>query len=405
MRPGITIQHAREMTRESDVVRSDVTGFIGVIPKARWPQGTGPGDFIELAVSSIGDLRSSPAVEFLDPATLQAVHHFFINGGVACRVFGLCIESERDLMAEDPFSVLFHALLDRLRGEEDIGLLVMPILAYLPITFESGGRARVLCQPTMELLLEHCREMNNRFLILDTPRDLHEDALIRWVRDFQERNGENVGRRAIHEEKAGTASYGAIYYPWLHNGDELFPPSGCVAGIFARSEVEHAPFGVRWPPANQVMRGVTHPAVPVQWREVDRLTAAHINPILTQPARGVVVWGARTLSRDPKWMHINSRRITSFIAEQLRRDSEWVVFENQRPELYEIVRRTVKSRLDMLWGGGLLTGEQAGLEYHVQCDSELNPPEVRDAGQVNVKVLIRPISTAEYIVVELRLGT
>ena len=57
-----------------------------------------------------------------------------------------------------------------------------------------------------------------------------------------------------------------------------------------------------------------------------------------------------------------------------------------------------------MWEGGLLAGDQAGSEYLVQCDEELNPPEVRDAGQVNVKVVVRPISTAEYIVVELRLS-
>ena len=92
------------------------------------------------------------------------------------------------------------------------------------------------------------------------------------------------------------------------------------------------------------------------------------------------------------------------IAEQLRRDSEWVVFENQRPELWEIVRRTAKNRLDDMWAAGLLTGEQAGLEYLVECNGEINPVEVRDAGQINVRVVLRPISTAEFIVLDLRLG-
>jgi hypothetical protein len=143
----------------------------------------------------------------------------------------------------------------------------------------------------------------------------------------------------------------------------------------------------------------------MRWREGDRLVEAHVNPILTQPSRGVVVWGARTLSRDPRWVHVNSRRIASVVAEQLRRDSEWVVFETQRPELWELVTRRVRTRLDQMWSSGLLTGEQAGSEYAVQCDAELNPPEVRDAGQVNVKVLMRPISTTEFIIVELRLGS
>jgi phage tail sheath protein FI len=86
--------------------------------------------------------------------------------------------------------------------------------------------------------------------------------------------------------------------------------------------------------------------VPLRWGEGGDLTEAGINPILTQPGRGVVVWGARTLSADQRWMHINSRRIVSYISEQLKRDNEWVVFENQRPELWEIIGRMVRSRLD-----------------------------------------------------------
>jgi phage tail sheath protein FI len=82
-----------------------------------------------------------------------------------------------------------------------------------------------------------------------------------------------------------------------------------------------------------------------------------------------------------------------------------VVFEHNRPELWEIVARMVRSRLDRMWGAGLLTGDKAGLEYDVKCDAENNPLEVRNAGHVNVRVDIRPIATAETIVLELRLGS
>jgi hypothetical protein len=392
MRPGITIQHARERSNETALVRSDITGFIGIIPKAKWPRGCLKGDFVELPLSSWAELADSPVRKYIDPVTVRAVRNFFVNGGELCRLIGLAVESEQDLMTDNPFEVTFYALLDRLRAEEDLGLLVMPVLSYLPVSFDRMGRPSVPYQPTIELLIEHCREMNNRFLILDTPRDLHDEALLQWVSTLQESLGKN-------------ASYAAVYYPWLMDGDDTFPPSGSIAGVYARTELEHAPFGVKWPPANQVVRGVTHPAVPVRWRESDQLIAAHINPILTQPSRGVVVWGARTLSRDPKWMHVNSRRIVSMISEQVRRDSEWVVFENQRPELWRIVERTVSGRLDMVWSAGLLTGDKAGLDYEVQCNSELNPPEVRNAGQINVRIMMRPISTAEFIVVELRLGS
>jgi phage tail sheath protein FI len=391
LRPGIIIQHARETSPDTGLVRSDIAGFIGVVPRARWPQEAQIGDFFEFPLETYADLLKSPARHVFDPVTRRAVRSFFENGGLKCILFGLCVDSEADLLVDDPFDQLFHPLLDRLRGEEDIGLIAMPVLAYLPVARGRNNTPIVRCQPVMDLLLSHCEEMNNRFLILDTPRDLHENALSRWVRDFREAN-------------STIASYGAIYYPWLMAGDEMFPPSGSVAGVFARLDKQHEPFGVRWPPANEVIRGVTHPMVPLRFSEAGDFADLGVNPILTEPARGVVIWGARTLSKDPRWLHINSRRIVSYISEQLRRDNQWVVFENHRPELWDIVSRGVRSRLDQLWTAGLLSGDRAGSEYLVQCDRETNPPEVVNAGQVNVKVLLRPISTTENIVVELRLG-
>lgn len=390
MRTGITIQHASESSGDSSEVRSDIAGIIAVIPRPRWPRGATQGDYMELPLESYADLLGNPGRLMFDPVSRRAVKSFFENGGRYCKVIGLCVSSKQDLLVEDPFESLFESLLDRLRGEEDLGIVMMPMLAYLPVQID-GATARVFAQPIMELLLAHCHEMNNRFLILDAPKDLHGEPLKRWVAAFRRRN-------------AAHAAYGAIYYPWLMSGDEMFPPSGAMGGVFARVDHEHRPYGVYWPPANEVVHGVTHPAMELSWADGDALTQANINPILVQPTRGVVVWGARTLSRDARWRHINSRRIVSYICEQLRRDSEWVVFENQRPELWAILERMVRSRLDQLWGGGLLAGDSPGSEYLVKCDAEINPPEVRDAGQVHVQIVLRPINTTESIVVEMRLG-
>ena len=366
-------------------------GVIGVVTKERWPKGASPGDFLEMELHSLDKLVNNPAQMLFDVSARRAVQAFFQNGGEICHLFGLMIESEQDLLVDDPFATIFAALVDRLRGQEDIGLLVMPSLGYLPLTYDEGTPV-VGGEPVWKMLLAHCREMNNRFLIIDPPRELHDQSLIDWVETFR-------------KENKPVASYGAIYYPWLMHGDDEFPPSGSVAGIFARVENDHAPYGVKWPPANEIIKGVTHPVVNLRWKEGGELTGHGINPILVQPARGVVVWGARTLSTEPNWIHINSRRIVSLICEQVRRDSEWAVFENQNEELWSIITRIVRGRLDQLWSSGCLTGETAGQDYLVQCDSETNPPLTREAGQLNVVVRVRPISTAEYILVELRLGS
>jgi len=362
------------------------------VPRARWPKGARRGDFIELPLSSWGDLQHNPIAGFFDPASVAAVRHFFVNGGVDCVLFGVCIEGEQDLRSDDPFDTCFHALIERLRGEDDLGILLIPILAYLPASIGRDGNVEAPGQVTLELFLKHCAEMTNRFLIVDPPRDLHDKPLFNWVADLRSRN-------------ESSACHMALYYPWLQNGDDVFPPSGAIAGLYARLDREHEPFGVRWPPANRPLQGVTHPSVGVPWREISPYVDAHINLALTQPARGVIVWGARTLSAEPRWRHINSRRVVSLIREQLRRDSRWVVFENQGPELWEILKRQVRVRLDQLWDAGLLENGEAGLNYLVRCDKETNPVEKRDAGQVNIEVTIRPISTAEFIVMELRLGS
>lgn len=390
MRPGIIVQHATERVRESSTVQSDVLGIIGVVSRDKWPRGLSRGDFLEMRLTSHEELTKSPAEKIFDASARRAVKSFFDNGGRICHLFGLLIESEKDLQVPDPFEHLFAPIIDRLRGEEDIALLAMPCLAYLPLVFE-GRRAVVGGEPILQLLLNHCHEMNNRFFIIDPPRELHDDDLTRWVESFRTAN------RAV-------ASFGALYYPWLFEGDHEFPPSGAVAGVYARLEREHEPFGVKWPPANEVLLGVTHPSVELRWSETASLTQAGINPILVQPTRGVVIWGARTLSTDENWLHINSRRIVSFISEQVRRDSEWAVFENQTPELWSTITRIIRGRLDQLWSAGLLTGDVAGQEYLVQCDEQTNLPVLREAGQVNVRIRLRPISTTEYILVELRLG-
>lgn len=390
MQPGIIVQHAQELTRDTETVRSDVLGIIGVVTAERWPRGAAVGDFLEMKLESWAQLASNPGRMLFDAAARKAAQKFFENGGRTCHLFGIMVRNEQDLLVDDPFEMVFSALIDRLRGEEDIGILTMPALGYLPLRFERN-KPIVGGQEIWEMLLGHCQEMNNRFLLIDPPRELHDEALVDWVKAFRKKN-------------VPTSAFGAIYYPWLMEGDDEFPPSGAMAGVYARVENDHAPFGVYWPPANEILLGVTHPAVELRWSEGGQLSEQSINPILTQPSRGVVVWGARTLSSDPNWIHINSRRIISLICEQVRRDSEWAVFENQTPELWSTITRIIRGRLDQLWSAGLLTGDTAGQQYLVQCDEETNPPMVRDAGQINVRIRLKPISTTEYIMVELRLG-
>lgn len=387
---GISIQHVTRDDREDREIRSDHVGFLGVIPEARWPVKARVGDFIELSVTSaeaFGQHRTRP---FFDAAARAAVLAFFGNGGQRCTLFGICVRDPHHLADPAVADVALRAVLDRLVDDPHIALLAMPCLAWLPCEDDVQG-VHVGADAVVRRLLRHCAQANDQFLLVDVPAGLEDAEAVRWV-------------ASLRADPTLDASFGAVYHPWICQGDVVVPPSGAVAGLFARVDRDHAPYGVRVPPANVPLRGFTHTDLDVPWRDAEALLDAGINPLLVQPGRGLVVWGARTMSADVRWRQITARRIVSFIIERVRRDAEWVVFEHLRPELWETVARMVRARLDTFWSVGLLSGASAGEEYVVQCDAALNPPAVRDAGQVHFRVMLRPVATTEFIEIELALG-
>jgi phage tail sheath protein FI len=327
-----------------------------------------------------------------DAPSRRAVHSFFENGGDKVHLFVVCLDSVDDLTSPASCEPVLSAVLDRLRSEEGIGILLVPSAAYLPSTMSRTGTVSCAAESLYSLLLAHCREMNNRFLMMDAPDSLHGMALERWVSGFRERNAEH-------------ASYGAIYYPWLLDRNERIPPAAVVAGNMARLEIENRPYGVAWPPANRTLRAATHCEVELSWDEAGMLSEQAINPVLVQPGRGLVAFGARTLSTTENYRYINSRRVLNMVVEQLRRDNEWAVFETNNPHLWDVLERDVGFRLAQFASGGmLLDGPSGDQNYSVRCDRDTNLPQRRDAGQVNVEVRLRPVGTVEHITVDLRIG-
>ena len=391
MRPGIIVQYSRVPDRGSNTVRGDVAGIIGFIPPERWPEGACAGDFIELRLRDKSDLFEHPDRYLFDDAAVQAVGAFFINGGAGAYLMGVCLSSLNDLKTPASTAGVLRPLFDRLRSEDEIAILLVPGAAYLRCEVARDGSVRADAEVLYDELLAHCREMDNRFLIMDVPKGLHGEPLLRWIREYRQR-------------ELATRSYGAIYYPWLMNGDDLVPASGAIAGTYARIEGEHAPFGVSWPPANTPIFGVTHCEVELDWHEAGVYAEESVNPIVLQQGRGIVAFGARTLSDDPNFQFINTRRIVNMVTEQLRRDSEWAVFETNNPHLWNVLERDVRFRMNEFAGAGLLEDPEGGEGYLVKCDRETNSVLERDQGCVQVQISMRPIGTVETIIVDLTIG-
>ncbi|MFE7412512.1 phage tail sheath family protein [Streptomyces laurentii] len=239
-----------------------------------------------------------------------------------------------------------------------------------------------------QALITHCELMGDRIAVLDPPPGLSPQEVGDWRTD-----------RAGYDSK-----YAALYYPWIGVADpstsrvSLVPPSGHVAGIWARNDDQR---GVHKAPANEVVRGAVALQTQLTKGEHDRLNPAGVNCIRAFPGRGIRVWGARTLASDPAWRYLNVRRLFNYLEESILAGTQWVVFEPNDDALWARIRRTVAAFLVNEWRKGALFGLTPDEAFYVKCDRETNPAESVDAGQVICEIGVAPVRPAEFVVFRL----
>ena len=151
-------------------------------------------------------------------------------------------------------------------------------------------------------------------------------------------------------------------------------------------------------PAPEVVRGALRLELPLTKGGHHLLNPAGINCIRAFPGRGIRVWGARTLSSDPAWRYLNVRRLFNYVEESILEGTQWVVFEPNDLDLWQRVKRTANSFLLGVWRDGALFGATPGEAFYVKCDSETNPPDVIDRGQLVVEIGIAPVKPAEFVI-------
>lgn len=195
-----------------------------------------------------------------------------------------------------------------------------------------------------------------------------------------------------------------MYYPWVklldpNTGEKIaVPPSGHVAGIYARNDTER---GVHKAPANEIVRGALETELTLTKGEQDVLNPMGVNCIRSFTGRGLRVWGARTISSDPAWRYVNVRRLFNYVEKSIERGTQWVVFEPNDPDLWARVRRDVTAFLTGVWRDGALFGMTPQEAFFVKCDAETNPPDVRDRGQLVIEIGLAPVKPAEFVIFRL----
>jgi phage tail sheath protein FI len=273
-------------------------------------------------------------------------------------------------------------------GREAVDEITSVCVPDLVAAYQNGSVNLEGFKAVQLAMIAHCELMGDRVAILDPPHGLDAQKIKKWR----------------VEEAAYDSKYAALYWPQIKVSDPLtggsihIPPSGHMAGVWARSDNER---GVHKAPANEVIRGVLSPELQITKAEHDLLNPHGINVLRSFPGRGVRVWGARTLSSDPAWRYLNVRRLFNYLEESLLAGTQWVVFEPNDNALWAKIRRTIASFLVMEWRKGALFGLTPDEAFYVKCDDETNPAESIDLGQVVCEIGIAPVKPAEFVVFRL----
>ena len=337
------------------------------------PAAPVPADFYELVpvnqpelitnwtqfMSKFGDFQAGNNV------LAHAVFGFFNNGGTAC--FVTRVDDAGDVAQ-------VQEALRRLEAIDEIAIVAVPG------ALDDGVQTAVI---------DHVENMKDRFAIIDGQRTTTITADdIRGAVDENDRT--------------------ALYFPWLQvfdpvtkadpvtKGRIFVPPSGHMAGIYARVDAER---GVHKAPANEAPRGVLGLEYQTSKNEQDLLNPRGIN-VIRNLNGNVKVWGARTLGGDAngEFKYINVRRLMLFLSESIDEGTQFVVFEPNNPALWQRIIRSVSAFLTNVWRSGALFGLTPEEAFYVKCDETTNPPDVRELGQVVTEIGVAIVKPAEFVI-------
>jgi uncharacterized protein len=270
-------------------------------------------------------------------------------------------------VAEDPGG------LEALELVEEIAIVAAPAAS-------AGGAD--LAAAVAQALVGHCERMQYRVAILDSRPGL-------------DLRGVQAQRAAIDSTRA------AFYYPWVRIADPFgagtvdLPPSGFVAGVWARTDRERAVWKA---PANEVVLGALGFERPIGTAQQEVLNPLGINCLRSFEGRGHRIWGARTASSDPEWKYLNVRRYFVYLERSIDRGTQWAVFEPNGEALWANVRRTISDFLFGEFQAGALLGAKPEAAYFVKCDRSTMTQNDLDNGRLVCQVGVAALRPAEFVV-------
>ena len=195
--------------------------------------------------------------------------------------------------------------------------------------------------------------------------------------------------------------HAAFYAPYLKNlNDRFVPASPFVAGAacsrFVNEGFQQPPAGARYP-----LRGVVDLKFKITAQQQEVTYALGLNPIRSLPNRGIVVWGARTLSSSPLFRFVNTRVILNVLIDVMNRSFDDILFESidSAGTVYSRVKSVANQVLNQFFLQGALFGGRPEQAYLVVCGDSNNTAALLEQGTVRMDAYVATSPTLERLAI------
>ena len=196
-------------------------------------------------------------------------------------------------------------------------------------------------------------------------------------------------------------SYGAVYAQWIKQydgnmNDYIWSPfSGFQGAIMANLDAKKYPWFAPAGLNDGIVDGGVDIALTTTQKQRDLLYRNNINPVVHFPNQGIATWGQKTLQKKPSaFDRINIRRLFLTLEKETRSVMKYFVFQQNSNFTRTRVVNTLTPLMD------IPKNNEGILEYKIICDERNNTPDVIDNNELKVSIYIKPIRTAEYVLVD-----
>lgn len=204
-----------------------------------------------------------------------------------------------------------------------------------------------------------------------------------------------------HQFELENTSYAAVYANWAQVYDEflgskIWVPFSPVAGAaYARNDAAEFPWSAPAGYTRGLVSGnVVNIAITPNQKQRDELYKSNLNPVLFSPSQGMAIFGQKTMSRKPSaFDRINVRRCFLALERPTKKASVFFVFEPNT----EFTRTRFVNTLTPIFE--YAKNNQGVYDYLIVCDERNNTPQVIDSNEMRADIYIKPVRTAEFILV------